>query len=83
MSAMARKNIGGREVLLEFHQVGDYVRVAAIDPVSNVEVTMVGASGTSEQDLTRLAVRKLEYVMRKRARADTAASASPSRGIKV
>lgn len=80
---MARKKIGGREVLLEFHQVGDYVRVAAIDPVSNTEVTMIGAPDTSEQELTRLAIRKLDYVMRKRAGAEESAAPKPPRGIKV
>jgi len=80
---MARKKIDGREVLLEFRHVGEYVRVAAIDPVTNIEVTMVGAADTSEQILTRLAIRKLEYVMRKRERENQPTTSSPSRGIKV
>ena len=45
-------------MLLEFHQVGDYVRVAAIDPVTNTEVSVVGSPQVTQEDLTRLAVRK-------------------------
>ncbi len=63
---MQRQNVGNREVLLEFHTVGDYVRVSAIDPVSNTEITLVGSRRASERELTRLAVRKLEYVLDKK-----------------
>ena len=31
-----------REVLFEFHRVGNYIRVTAVDPYTNVEITMVG-----------------------------------------
>jgi len=52
-------------VLLEFHHVGDYVRVAAIDPVTNTEVSVVGSPQVTQEDLTRLAVRKLNYVLKR------------------
>lgn len=52
-----------REVLFEFHILGQSIRVVAIDPVSDTEVTMVGAPGYSEQMLKRLAARKLAYVV--------------------
>ncbi|MDA0230986.1 MAG: serine hydroxymethyltransferase [Proteobacteria bacterium] len=67
---MQLQNIGGREVYLEFQRVGDYVKVSAIDAETNIESSIVGASRTTQQQLTRLAVRKLEYVMEKRRRAD-------------
>ena len=63
---MQRQNVGNREVLLEFQTLGDYVRVSAIDPVSNTEITLVGSRRASERELTRLAVRKLEYVLVKK-----------------
>lgn len=52
-----------REVLFEFHFLGQSVRVVAIDPDSNTEVTMVGVPGYSEHMLKRLAARKLAYVI--------------------
>lgn len=55
-----------REVLFEFHILGRSIRVVAIDPDSNIEVTMVGALGYSEHMLKRLAARKLAYVTRRK-----------------
>jgi hypothetical protein len=54
------------EVLFEFHIRGRSIRVVAIDPVSNTEVTMVGDRGYSEHILKRLAARKLSYVIAKK-----------------
>ncbi len=53
------------EVLIEFRPQGKYVRVAAIDPVSGTEVTMVGDARQGEEILKRIAARKLLYVMAK------------------
>ncbi len=55
-----------REYLLEFQQVGRYVKVSAIDPVTNVEVSIVGDAAATKAELERVAVRKLEYVLRKK-----------------
>lgn len=57
---------GMDEVLFEFHRRGNYVRVSAIDPISNIEVTIVGDANQSELMLKRIAFRKLLYVIRKR-----------------
>ncbi|MDA0704229.1 MAG: hypothetical protein O3A96_13515 [Proteobacteria bacterium] len=57
----------GGEVLLEFQQVGNAVRVTAMDPVTATEVTIVGAPSAGRDILTRNAVRKLDYVLAKRA----------------
>ena len=51
---------------MEFHRVGDYVKVSAIDAATNVEASIVGSPRTTQQQLTRLAVRKLEYVLEKK-----------------
>jgi Domain of unknown function (DUF6898) len=56
----------GDEVILEFHRVGNAVKVTAVDPVTLVEVSIVGAASASEESLTRVAIDKLRYVMRKR-----------------
>ena len=57
-----------REILLEFHQVGNVVKVTAVDPVTLIEVSIVGAPGAGEEMLKRTAIRKLDYVLDKRAR---------------
>lgn len=55
------------EVLFEFNRIGNAVRVSAIDPRRNLEVTTVAAPGTSEAVMKRVALRKLRYVIAKRA----------------
>ncbi|WNJ98562.1 hypothetical protein L2D14_11850 [Thalassospiraceae bacterium LMO-JJ14] len=54
------------EVLFEFHRVGSYIRVVAVDPRSNVEITMVGDPQVGEAALKRAAIRKLKYVIAKK-----------------
>jgi hypothetical protein len=58
---------GGREVLIELMQVGNAVRVTAVDPVTGTEVTIVGSPSDGEDVLKRNAVNKLNYVLRKAA----------------
>lgn len=58
---------GKPEVLIEFYRVGAYVKVSAVDPVTLTEVSIVGAPEAGEAALTRTAVRKLHYVMARRA----------------
>ena len=77
---MQRQNIGGRNIYLGFHRVGDYVKVSAIDAETNVEASIVGSLCTTHQQLTRLAVRKLEYVLEKQPDDD---DPKPGRGINV
>jgi hypothetical protein len=52
--------------IIEFHQVGNAVKVTAMDPVTLTEVSIVGAPSAGDKDLTRLVVRKLEYMLAKR-----------------
>ena len=58
--------VGLREVLYEFRQVGKHVRVSAIDPDTGTEVIMVGDAKQGQEVLKRLAMRKLTYVLRKK-----------------
>jgi hypothetical protein len=66
MKSRTRGSSGG-EYLLEFVRQGAYVRIAAIDPVSGVEVVTVGDASRRKSELTRVAVQKLEYVLKKKA----------------
>jgi hypothetical protein len=64
---MARmKEKAGREVLIEFMTVGNAVKVSAIDPVTGVEVSIVGSPSVGEETLKRNAINKLNYVLQKR-----------------
>jgi len=56
----------GREVLLEFQAIGNTVKVTATDPLTLVEVSIVGSAHAGEEALRRTAIRKLEYVLAKR-----------------
>lgn len=59
-------NAQRRSYLVEFQAIGASVKVSAIDPVTLLEVSIVGPSNASEAALSRVAVRKLEYMLRKR-----------------
>ena len=48
-----------REVLFEFTAIGNVVKVAAIDPATGVEVSVMGPAHASRGDLQRLALKKL------------------------
>ena len=52
-----------REVIFEFHRVGNAVKVSAVEVESGVEVSIVGDPAVGEIALKRLALRKLEYVL--------------------
>lgn len=54
-----------KEVLIEMIQIGNAVKVTAIDPVTGIEASIVGSPSMSEEMLTRNAVRKLDYVLKK------------------
>lgn len=56
----------GREVLIEMYQVGNSVKVTAVDPETLVEVSIVGSPSLGEEMLKRNAINKLLYVLRKR-----------------
>jgi hypothetical protein len=56
------------EVLFEFHRIGNSLRVAAIDPLSNTEVTIVASARCGEYAMKRIALRKLVHVLGQRVR---------------
>ena len=52
--------------IIEFHRVGNAVKVTALDPATLVEVSIVGPTNAGDTELTRAVVRKLEYMLAKR-----------------
>ena len=59
--------VAGREVILEFQRFGNAVKVTATDPVTLIEVSIIGPARSSETELKCAALEKLNYVLRKRA----------------
>ncbi len=57
---------GKHEYIIEFTTVGNSVKVTAIDPVSLKEVSCVGPTNATREQLSELAIRKLLYVLRKK-----------------
>jgi hypothetical protein len=52
-----------RETLFEFHRVGGWVKVSAVDPDTLTEVSIVGDPAAGEAVLKSAALRKLDYVL--------------------
>lgn len=60
--------MAGGEIYVEFLVHGSYVRVTAIDPKTGCEAVIMGPAGASRAALSDAAVRKLKYVIEKRAK---------------
>ena len=54
------------QVIYEIYQIGNSVKVSAIDPATTVEVAIVGPATASRLQLQRNALKKLKYVLKKR-----------------
>ena len=63
---MSEEPLKNREVIFEFFNIGPYTKVSAFDVASMTEVSISGPKGTSEAILQRNALKRLEYVMRKK-----------------
>ena len=55
-----------KEVIFEYTQIGNSVRVTAIDAESGTEVVFQAPRSLGEGDLQKMALRKLVYVMEKK-----------------
>jgi len=51
--------------IIEMIPQGRYVRVTAVDPVTGIEAVMVGDASQSPKVLERLAVQKLEFLLKR------------------
>ena len=59
------KDVRLKEVLFEMKQVGQYMRITAIDPLSGTEVISIGDPSVDPGMLRSMAIRKLKYVIAK------------------
>ena len=55
-----------REILFEFHIIGHMAKVTAIEPVTMTEAVVSGPASAGEAALKKLALQKLDYLMKKR-----------------
>lgn len=62
---MAGSLLAGREVFIEFHSIGQFVKVTAMDTATMTEVSIQGSASSSEATLKAAALKRLEYVLRK------------------
>lgn len=63
---MAEDPLKNREIIFEFFNLGPYTKVTAMDVATLTEGSISGPRGTAETVLKNHALRKLEYVMRKK-----------------
>lgn len=60
------KPLQGREIIIEFHPVGSYMKVNAMDVKTLTEVTIQGPASAGEKVLEYNALKRLEYVLKKK-----------------
>ncbi|MCL4679510.1 MAG: hypothetical protein KJ017_13045 [Alphaproteobacteria bacterium] len=63
---MAKDLLHGREIIIEFRPVGAVVRVSAMDTQTLTEIAIQGPASAGEEILKRNAVKRLEYVLKKK-----------------
>jgi hypothetical protein len=60
---MTSKNDNG--YILEFYKLGNSVKVTAIDPLTGKEATIITPLNLPQEQATKLAIQKLEYMLGK------------------
>ncbi|MCK6418966.1 MAG: hypothetical protein L6Q57_08555 [Alphaproteobacteria bacterium] len=63
---MVKEVLHGREIIIEFHPVGTYVKVSAMDVATLTEISIQGPASAGQELLKRNALKRLEYVMKKK-----------------
>jgi hypothetical protein len=58
--------LANREIIIEFIPEGRFMRVSAMDTASLTEIVIQGPLNASKAVLERNAIKRLEYVMRKK-----------------
>jgi hypothetical protein len=63
---MSDDALAGREIIIEFHPVGNFIKVSAMDTRTLTEISVQGPVSTPQNILKRNALRRLEYVLKKK-----------------
>ena len=61
------ESLKNREVIIEFFPVGQIVKVTAMDSISLTEISIQGPKSAGEETLKLNALKRLEYVLKKKA----------------
>ena len=64
---MDQRQVEG-EVIVEFHRVGNSIKVSAIDAKTYVEVSIIAPPDSTKKQMTDTVLQKLNYVLAKRKR---------------
>ena len=54
-----------KEYYIEFYPVGNLIKVTAVDPITMKEAVIMGPINAAKDDLQKLAIQKLEYIINK------------------
>jgi hypothetical protein len=63
---MSADILQGREIIIEFQPIGGLVKVSAMDVQTLTEISIQGPANAGEQILKRNALKRLDYVLRKK-----------------
>ncbi len=63
---MSKERLQGREVIIVFSPLGKLVKVSAMDTATLTEVSTQGPASAGEETLKRNAIKRLEYVLKKK-----------------
>ena len=63
---MSVDSLKGREIYIEFYRIAGIVKVTAMDTQSLTEISVQGPPSAGEEALKLNALRRLEYVLRKK-----------------
>jgi len=63
---MPQNPLQNREIIIEFHPVGQYMKVSAMDTKTLTEASVQGPANTPRDMLKRNALKRLEYVLKKK-----------------
>ncbi len=58
--------LNDREIIIELFPVGNIVKVSAMDVQSLTEISIQGPASASQEMLKRNAIKRLEYVLKKK-----------------
>lgn len=51
------------EAIIEFRRIGHTVKVSAVDPVTQLEVSIIAPATSSEREMSAAAIKKLQYML--------------------
>lgn len=63
---MSDNVLAGREIIIEFHPVGNFMKISAMDTKTLTEISVQGPISTPQNILKRNALKRLEYVLKKK-----------------